>query len=114
MGLDQIKFRFQQNSDGCFDLLESLVGRNGEYDDTVNGDVLYRLAVRYGFNDLTLLDTIRNDLKGGAEIGCKGKFRNLSKATNAPSAYENGAQVTNAICNWLSKGFACKWACKFR
>ena len=57
----------------------------------VNGDVLYRLAVSYSFNDLTLLGTIRNDLKCGAEIGCKGKFRNPSKATNAPSAYEYGA-----------------------
>ena len=72
----------------------------------VNGDVLYRLAVSYGFNDLALLDTIRNDLKFEAHIGCKGKFRNPSKATNAPSAYENGAQVTDAICDWLSKGFA--------
>lgn len=72
----------------------------------VNGDTLYKLAVSYGFKDLAMLDTIKNDLKYGAEIGCKGKFRNPSRATNAPSAYENGAQVTDAICDWLAKGFA--------
>ena len=54
---------------------------------------------------LVLLDIIRNDLKCGAEIGGRGTFRNPSRATNAKSANENGAQVTDAICDWLTKGF---------
>lgn len=64
------------------------------------------LAQSYGFSDLNLLEKICSDLESGAVIGCKGQFRNPSRATNAPSAYENGAQVTDAICDWLAKGFA--------
>ena len=73
---------------------------------SVDSHKLYNLAQLYGFNDLCLLDKIRSDLEEGAFIGCKGEYRNPSRATNAPSAYENGAQVTDAICDWLAKGFA--------
>ena len=72
----------------------------------VNPGKLNTLARLYGFQDLDLLSKICSDLKDGALIGCKGRFRNPSRATNAPSAYENGAQVTDAICDWLAKGFA--------
>ena len=67
---------------------------------------LNSLARLYGFFDLGLLEKVCSDLRSGAIIGCKGDFRNPSHATNAPSAYENGAQVTDAICDWLAKGFA--------
>ena len=67
---------------------------------------LRRLATAAGFADKPLLETVCNDLSVGARIGCSGSFRLPSKATNAPSAYENGKQVTDAICDWLSKGFA--------
>ena len=72
----------------------------------VNPKKLHTLASRYGFNDTVLLEKICTDLTHGADIGCKGDFRKPSLATNAPSAYENGEQVTDAICDWLAKGFA--------
>ena len=67
---------------------------------------LSKAAVRSGFLDLPLLKKVCADLTTGAEIGCTGPCRSPSRATNAPSAYENGPQVTDAICDWLTKGFA--------
>ena len=58
---------------------------------------LYSLARFCGFFDLGLLEEVCSDLRSGAVIGCKGDFRNPSRAMNAPSAYKNGAQVTDAI-----------------
>ena len=72
----------------------------------VDHKILSVMALDTGFTEYNLLTTICLDLEAGASIGCKGTFRLPSKATNAPSAYENGAQVTDAICDWLAKGFA--------
>ena len=74
----------------------------------INGDKLRQLALETGFKDLVLLEAIVNDVKNGAKIGCKEEFRNPSSATNAPSAFENGAgeKVTDAIADWVFKKFA--------
>ena len=72
----------------------------------VNPRLLEHYARLHGFKDETLLQTVCNDLRNGAAIGCKGRFRNPSLATNAPSAFTDGRQVTDAICDWLQKGFA--------
>lgn len=45
-------------------------------------------------------------IRDGADIGCKGKFRSASTSTNAPSAYQYGAEVSDAIAAWVDKGFA--------
>ena len=68
--------------------------------------ILRKLATETRFPNLPLLDVICKDLKYGASIGCKGEFRAPSKATNAPSATDCGPQVTDAIADWIIKGFA--------
>ena len=72
----------------------------------VDADKLRNCAVKYGYQDLATLSKVCEDLEFGADIGCVGEFRRPSRATNAPSAYENGKQVTDAVCDWLAKGFA--------
>ena len=71
----------------------------------VNGSKLRKLATAYGFPNKQLLNTICCDLSLGATIGCYGNFRDPGSASNAPSAYENGAKVTDAIAGWCTKGF---------
>ena len=73
----------------------------------VNADRLMELALEAGFDDLTLLEAIVFDLKNGAKIGCKGEFRNPSKASNAPSVFENdnGRRVTDAIASWVKNKY---------
>jgi hypothetical protein len=49
---------------------------------------------------------VYSDLKFGAKIGCKGKFRNPTKSNNAPSAFEFGDRVSYSIYEWLKAGYA--------
>ena len=72
----------------------------------INADVLKSLALDCGFNDLALLNKIFKDLHEGADIGCAGEVRKASRARNAPSAHMNGEKVTDAIADWIVKGFA--------
>ena len=72
----------------------------------VNPRVLAQLAARVDSIDQERLDVVCSDLRDGARLGCTGAFRGPSKATNAPSAYEDGEKVTDAIADWLTKGFA--------
>ena len=72
----------------------------------VNPIVLEKLALRNRFHDLALLEQICSDLSSGANIGCKGAFRKPSRSTNAPSSFEFGPHVSDAIADWITKGFA--------
>ena len=67
---------------------------------------LKALALETGFQDNSTLDKICEDLTNGADIGCKGSSRTPSFSTNAPSAYEYAPHVSDAIADWLKKGFA--------
>lgn len=71
----------------------------------VDGSALRALAVEAGFHDTDLLNAICRDLDTGAVIGCVGPCRKPTRASNAPSAFEHGEKVTDAIADWLSKGF---------
>ena len=73
---------------------------------SVNPDLLMFLLIETNFPNLALAKTICSDLRNGAKIGCTGSYRNPTFATNAPSAYDNGPQVSDAIADWLKKGFA--------
>ena len=64
------------------------------------------MALGVGTVDKQVLQKVLFDLRFGAKIGCKGPYRLPSRATNAPSAYEDGEKVTDAICDWVKKGFA--------
>ena len=71
----------------------------------IDGKRLRSLALEAGFGDLVILDKVCEDLENGAVIGCSGPFRAPSAAKNAPGAYEEGEKVTDAIADWLVKGF---------
>jgi hypothetical protein len=59
-----------------------------------------------GVSDENRLNRVIKYISEGAEIGCRGAARLPSKSTNAASAYEFGPQVTDAIAEWVKKGYA--------
>jgi hypothetical protein len=66
---------------------------------------LQALAKEYGILGRRL-DLAIKDLTLGADIGCTGVARQLTRSTNAPSAFEFGPQVRDAIADWLVQGLA--------
>jgi len=67
---------------------------------------LISLANELGCDDWDRLYKVCQDLRYGAEIGCKGLPRLPTQSGNAPSAYKFGKQVSDAIADWIKKGFA--------
>jgi hypothetical protein len=59
-----------------------------------------------GVSDVNRFNRVCNYILEGASIGCRGAARLPSKSTNAASAYEFGPQVTDAIAEWVKKGYA--------
>ncbi len=57
-----------------------------------------------GCGDRERLEAVCRDLDNGADIGCRGDPRNASFSSNAPSAFECGAEVTDAIATWVKQG----------
>ena len=72
----------------------------------VNPTILRKLAVATEYPDTNLLNKICEDLATGANIGCSGTARLPSFSSNATSAHEFGPHVTDAIADWITKGFA--------
>ena len=72
----------------------------------INGNKLKSLALECGYTDLPHLDKVVNWVVNGADIGCKGEFRNPSFANNSSSAYLDGLKVSDAIADWTKKKFA--------
>ena len=66
---------------------------------------LRALAAEYGVTGDNL-DICLVDLEYGADIGCRGAARQPSFSSNAPSAYDFGPQVSDAIAEWVAKGYA--------
>lgn len=62
-------------------------------------------AVEAGFSNKEVLEAVCRDLEFGALIGCRPDFRHPTVATNARSAIESGRQVTDALADWVTKGF---------
>jgi hypothetical protein len=46
------------------------------------------------------------DLVNGANIGCTGVYRKRSVSSNAPSTMDIPREITDAVCDWVTKGFA--------
>ena len=67
---------------------------------------LRELATRFNCHLHPDINIICQDLAEGADIGCKGKARQPTVSTNAPSAFQYGAEVTDAIADWVTQGFA--------
>jgi len=57
-----------------------------------------------GCDDRTRLDLVCRDLENGTDIGCRGRAREPTFSGNAPSAIEAGAQVTDALAEWVQQG----------
>ena len=72
----------------------------------LNADRLRELALEAGWRDIDTLDKVYADLKYGASIGCRGKYRGESFSSNAQSAYQNGDRVTDAVAEWIKEGYA--------
>ena len=72
---------------------------------SVDHKKLRSFAISAGFRHRKVLDAVCKDLKRGAEIGCKPEFRFPTTATNAESALQSGRQVTDALADWVAKGF---------
>lgn len=72
----------------------------------VNHKRLEELALQNGFKDRKLLSSICSGIIHGENIGCKGQPREKSWSSNAPTSLQFGEQVTDAIADWIHKGFA--------
>ena len=71
----------------------------------INPDVLESLGLSLGLLDDDFKKVV-NDVRHGASLGCRGEARLPSVCKNAASAYEFGAQVSDAIAMWVKNGFA--------
>ncbi len=67
---------------------------------------LRNLAWAVKFRDRKLLELVCKDLEDGADIGCRGQAREPTISSNAPSAFEFAAQVTDTVADWVTAGFA--------
>jgi hypothetical protein len=59
-----------------------------------------------GCSDTERLRRVLQYIVDGADIGCRGAARLPSSSNNAASAFEFGPQVTDAIAEWVQKGYA--------
>jgi hypothetical protein len=59
-----------------------------------------------GCSDGDRLRRVLQYIEEGADIGCRGAARLPSSSNNAASAFEFGPQVTDAIAEWVQKGYA--------
>ena len=72
----------------------------------VNHRVLVEMAQEHGCEDWDRLFRVCQDLRYGADIGCRGAYRAPSFSKNANSSFKFGEQVSDEIASWLKKGFA--------
>jgi hypothetical protein len=73
---------------------------------SLNGRALRQWAHALGVSDSDRLEWVIKNIENGADIGCKGAAREPSRSSNAASAYQYGPQVTDAIAEWVQKGYA--------
>ena len=66
-----------------------------------------KIASDAGFQDLELLVIIYIDLKYGAKLGCKGKFREPTKSSNVLSSFEYGERVSDSMCESIKINVCC-------
>jgi hypothetical protein len=73
---------------------------------SLSGKKLKRWTDALGCSEPHRLARVLKCIKEGADIGCRGEARNPSRSKNAASAYQYGPQVTDAIAEWVQKGYA--------
>jgi hypothetical protein len=67
---------------------------------------LKQWAHALGCSDMDRFQRVVRYIQEGADIGCKGEAREPTRSSNAASAYEFSPQVTDAIAEWVTKGYA--------
>ena len=72
----------------------------------IDGDKLKELALAHGYKDYEQLDKVVGWLKNGADIGCHPLFRKPSKAKNSDSCFADGEKISDALADWIEKGFS--------
>jgi hypothetical protein len=72
----------------------------------INACRLRNIAHSVGCSDWDRLELVCKDLTEGADIGCEGGARAATRSKNAPTAYEFPRQVSDAIAQWVEKGYA--------
>ena len=72
----------------------------------VNPAKIEGLALTLGCSDGEMLKVVCTDLAEGADIGCRGEYRGSTMSTNAASAMDFPREITDAVCDWVTKGFA--------
>ena len=88
------------------DFWEKFPSNQAEGKSWVNPVRLEGLARACGYRDMETVERVCNDLRNGADIGCKGECRNPSTSGNAPSAFEYPEEITDAIAGWVKGGIA--------
>ena len=71
----------------------------------INPEILLKLGKKTKFPYPCLLKEIYQDVKNGASLGVSKEYQVPSKATNAPSALEDGEKVSDEIASWIEKGY---------
>ena len=71
----------------------------------IDPEMLRKLGYQTKFPYPCLLEQIYRDVKNGANLGVKEECQVTSKATNAPSAFEDGEKVSDELASWIAKGF---------
>ncbi len=72
----------------------------------VNPAKIKGLALALGCDDWDRLAVVCSDLSTGVDIGCAGEFRKGTASANAASAMDFPLEITDAVCDWITKGFA--------
>ena len=67
---------------------------------------LDKLVHELGCRDWARLERLRRYITEGADIGCKGMFRASTQCGNAPSSYQSGPEVSDAVACWVTEGYA--------
>jgi hypothetical protein len=70
----------------------------------LNPDAIERLANGVPSIEVDRLARVVARARDGASIGCQGFYRIPTFSTNAPDAYVNGRQVSDAVAGWIAKG----------
>ena len=72
----------------------------------IDADMLKALGLKYECEDTVTLEKVYKDLTEGARLGVSEESRIQSTSSNAPSSFDHGEEVTDALIDWLHKGFA--------
>ena len=71
---------------------------------TINPLKMVAWARKAGHPDMGMVLEIARDLRVGCDLGTRGEFVCPSTSSNAPSAFEAGAQITDSIVEGIKKG----------